>query len=92
MVLTEAWAQGRPALVQGRSDVLVGQARRSGGAVPYLDYADFEVALDRLLADPALAARLGRAGRRYAEDNYSWDVVMDRYEALLERTAAMTQR
>jgi len=92
MVLTEAWAQARPALVQGRSDVLVGQARRSGGGIPYTDYPSFEVALDRLVADPALAARIGRAGRRYAEAHYAWDVVMDRYEALLERTAALARR
>jgi glycosyltransferase involved in cell wall biosynthesis len=89
MVLTEAWAQRRPALVQGRSDVLVGQARRSGGGLPYVTYAEFEVALDRFRADAALADRLGRAGRRYAEANYAWPVVMDRYEALLERTAAL---
>ena len=30
MVLGEVWAQGRPALVQGHSDVLAGQTRRGG--------------------------------------------------------------
>lgn len=84
MALTEAWVHHKPALVQGRCDVLLGQAMRSGGAIPYRGYAEFETALDMVLADPALATRLGDAGRRYVEANYRWDVVMARYEALLE--------
>jgi Glycosyltransferase len=43
MVLTEAWAHRRPALVQGHCAVLDGQARRSGGGIPYRSYAEFEV-------------------------------------------------
>ena len=39
IVLCEAWLQGRPALVQGRSEVLEGQARRAGGAIPYRGYS-----------------------------------------------------
>ena len=42
IVLMEAWAAGRPALVQGHCDVLLGHARRSGGAIPYFDFATFE--------------------------------------------------
>ena len=37
IVLMEAWAGRTPALVQGHSDVLLGHARRSGGAIPYFD-------------------------------------------------------
>jgi glycosyltransferase involved in cell wall biosynthesis len=87
MVLTEAWVQSRPALVQGHSEVLLGHARRSGGAIPYFGFAEFEVGLEALLEDPGLASRLGTAGRRYVEENYTWDLVIDRYERLL-RTAA----
>ncbi|HEV7886455.1 MAG TPA: glycosyltransferase family 4 protein [Acidimicrobiales bacterium] len=83
IVLTEAWAQGRPALVQGHCEVLEGQARRSGGAVPYYDYAGFEASVDLLSSDPELASALGRAGRRYLEQRYRWDAVIDRFERLL---------
>ena len=31
---------------------------------------------------------MGEAGRRYVESRYGWDVVLDRYEAVLEETAA----
>lgn len=88
MVLAEGWIEGVPALVQGRCEVLVGQARRSGGGVPYCGYGEFETALDLLMADPGLRRRLAAQGRDFVEKNYRWEVVMGRYESFLERLAA----
>jgi glycosyltransferase involved in cell wall biosynthesis len=87
MVLTEVFSQRRPALVQGQCAVLNGHAHRSGGAVPYTGFAEFEAAVDSLVASPGLADALGRAGRTYVERDYDWDVVMDRYERVLTRVA-----
>lgn len=83
IVLCEAWAHGRPALVNGECDVLRGQALRSGGAVPYHGYAQFEAALELLLADPVRAAGIGADGRRYVERRYRWDAVVDRVEEVV---------
>ena len=91
MVLTEAWALRRPALVQGRSAVLRGQARRSGGAIPYEGFAELEAGINLLVGDPGLRVALGAAGRRYVEARYGWEVVLDRYEAVLEATVAMAK-
>jgi glycosyltransferase involved in cell wall biosynthesis len=88
MVLTEAFAQGRPALVQGRCAVLLGHAHRSGAALPYTGFIEFEAAVDALVNAPELADALGRAGRRYVEREYDWDVVLDRYERVLNRVAS----
>ncbi|MGH8991873.1 MAG: glycosyltransferase family 4 protein [Acidimicrobiia bacterium] len=87
MVLTEAWAARRPALVQGHCEVLAGQATRAGGGLPYRGFAEFEAAVDLLVADPALAGAMGAAGRRYVEERYAWPVVMDRYERFLASVA-----
>jgi glycosyltransferase involved in cell wall biosynthesis len=92
MALTEAWALRRPALVQGRCEVLVGQARRSGGALPYTGFAEFEAAVDLLLAEPELGEHLGRAGRAYVEREYRWETVMDRYEELIHAAIAEHDR
>jgi len=92
MVLAEAWAQGRPALVQGRCAVLEGHARRSGGAVAYRGYAEFEAAVDLVASEPTLAASLGGAGRRYVAANFAWDEVLERYERLLAETAVLPPR
>ncbi len=83
MVLCEGWAQRRPALVQGRCQVLVGQAQRSGGAIPYVGFGAFEVAVDALVERPELADQLGRHGRAYVEDRYSWPNVISLYETFL---------
>jgi glycosyltransferase involved in cell wall biosynthesis len=88
MALTEAWAAKRPALVQGASEVLAGQARRSQGAIPYVGYAEFEAAVEALMGHPELVSSLGLAGRQYVERRYGWDVVLERYERQLEMLAA----
>jgi glycosyltransferase involved in cell wall biosynthesis len=87
MVLTEAWALRKPALVQGACAVLRGQAERSSGAIPYEGFAELEAAIDLLVGDAGLRRAMGAAGRRYVESRYGWDVVLDRYEAVLEETA-----
>jgi glycosyltransferase involved in cell wall biosynthesis len=84
MVLTEALAQGVPAVVQRRCEVLLGQARRSGAAIPYQGYPQFEAALDLLLGDEALRQRMGAAGRSWARSVYGWEPVMDRVEELID--------
>lgn len=92
IVLCEAWAQRRPALVQAASPVLQGQVRRAAGGFAYRDFAEFDVARS-LLRDPALAARLGANGRRYVEDHYAWPTVLDALEHTIDdATAAFARR
>lgn len=83
LVLSEAWAQGRPGIVQGRSEVLAGQVRRSGGGVSYQHYDEWAAAVDVVCDHPETADAWGAAGRTYARDRYSWDAVLTRYERLL---------
>jgi glycosyltransferase involved in cell wall biosynthesis len=83
MVLTEAWAQGRPTLVQGHTPVLEGQATRSGGGVAYRGFGEFEAAVDLLTDRPGLADSMGASGRAFVESSYRWDTVLDHYEQLL---------
>lgn len=89
MVVAEAWAAGKPVLVQGRSDVLRGQARRSGAALCFEGWVEFMAAVELLLTRTGLAGELAAAGKSYVERNYSWESVMTRYEALLERTCQL---
>jgi glycosyltransferase involved in cell wall biosynthesis len=84
IVLCEAWVQKKPALVQGQSAVLRGQAMRSGGAIPYEGWAEFDCALGMLLEDADLAQRIGENGRRYVVEKYDWPKVMDQFMASVE--------
>lgn len=72
--IVEAMAMGKPVVstslgVEGieampGQDILVGD-----------DPGAFAAAVNRLLSDPALAARIGRAGRQLAVEKYGWSAV-----------------
>ena len=83
VIVLEAWAMGRPVLVNSACRVLEGQCVRSGGGLFYRGYSEFAEALRRLLGDEALRRGLGEAGRRYVAAEYDWDVVEWRTEEFL---------
>ena len=92
LVLVEAWAQRRPALVNGRCDVLAGQVQRSGGGLPYRGYAEFEAAVELLMSDAGLRDVLGQRGRAYTEERYRWDRVLAHTERVLETAVHFHRR
>jgi glycosyltransferase involved in cell wall biosynthesis len=83
----EAWALGRPVLVNAECRVLEGQCVRSNGGLFYRGYAEFAPAL-RMLAERAdLQQGLGEAGRAYVAREYDWDIVERRTDSFLEQIA-----
>jgi len=85
MVALEAWALGRPVLVNARCDVLLGQCLRSSAGLYYETAEDFAGALDAILDNPSLAAELGERGRRYYADHYRWPVIEDKYLKMFQQ-------
>jgi glycosyltransferase involved in cell wall biosynthesis len=70
MALLEAWAVGRPALVNGQCEVLVRHCQESHGGLWYNDFAEWSAALSTPDAKTKLI--LGRQGKAYVEERYSW--------------------
>lgn len=89
--ILEAWALGRPTLVNGASPVLREQTLRSRGGLFYNGYAEFAAALDTLLADRAMRRRMAASGRDFVARTYSWPVAEARLEADLARFAALVR-
>jgi glycosyltransferase involved in cell wall biosynthesis len=85
MVTLEAWALRKPVLANALCDVLKGQCLRSNGGLFYETYPEFREALSLLLSSPGLRRTLGANGRQYFEANYTWDVIENKYLALLGR-------
>jgi glycosyltransferase involved in cell wall biosynthesis len=83
MVLLEAWKMERAALVNGKCQAMRGQVERAGGGLYYSSYEEFALALRYLLERPEVTERMGRSGKAYLEANYSWDVIMRKYDRLL---------
>ena len=82
MSLAEGWRCGKPALVQARNDVLIGQVRRAEGGLGYTSYAEFDAALQLLLESEDRRTHFGISGRNYVEQ-YNWSTILDSFERLL---------
>jgi glycosyltransferase involved in cell wall biosynthesis len=88
MVTLEAWATGRPVIVDARSPVLSSMAARAGAGLAYRSWMELAEIGELLLADPALGERLGRAGERFVQATYTWPVVVEKYRDLFAEVAA----
>lgn len=83
LLALEAFAVGTPIVANGRSDVLTDHCQRSNAGLYYADRDEFVECLQLLVGNDELRAALGRNGRRYVLQNYSWPVILDKYERLI---------
>ena len=90
VVLLEAMTYGVPVIgsdLGGITDIVTNG--ETGLLVPPGDAATLAAAIERLAGDPALAARLGKAGQRRVREEFSWSTIVARWE---ECYAAAVQR
>jgi glycosyltransferase involved in cell wall biosynthesis len=71
IVLMEAWACGRPVVVNEDCAVTRWHAERANGGLWYGDYETFAAGLDYLARHPDEAAAMGSQGRQYIEREYN---------------------
>lgn len=81
MVLLETWSAGRPALVNGKCDVLTSHCKVSHGGIWYDNFKEWDAALSIVEEETKLT--LGRQGQAYVRQNYSWDQVERAYVHVL---------
>jgi glycosyltransferase involved in cell wall biosynthesis len=79
IVVMEAQSSGIPVVVMscGGSDELIDDGDRDGWLLPQGDEAALSRVLDELAGAPELRARVGAAGRRKAEREFSFDRFTD---------------
>ena len=85
MVTLEAWALGRPVLVNARCDVLRGQCARSNAGLFYENVDEFCEGLFALESTGPAGPVLGRNGREYFRRNYTWPVIERKYLDMFDR-------
>ncbi|TMC70334.1 MAG: glycosyltransferase family 4 protein [Chloroflexi bacterium] len=88
LVTLEAWAAGRPVVVDARSPVLAGMARRAGAGLAYRTPAEFAEICELLTDDPGLGDRLGRSGADFVARTYAWPRVVETYVDLFAEVRA----
>lgn len=82
LVLLEAWAAGKPVLVNGDCAVMNGQVARSDGGLTFADYASFAAGV-YAMHDESTRRVWGESGRRYVARTYRWTDVAAAYQAAL---------
>lgn len=85
IVTLEAFASGKPVLANGNCEVLKGHIERANAGLYYENYEEFRDALLFLLHEKETAEEMGKRGRRYFEENYSWEVIEGKYLRFVER-------
>jgi len=89
LLALEGMALGNPVLCNAHADVLVEHCRRSNAGLYYSSREEFAECIHLLLADRALRGRMGDNGRAYVTANYSWNVILAKYDTLI---AALPKR
>ncbi len=84
LLALEAFAVGTPVLANARSDVLTDHCQRSNAGLYYADQDEFVECLKLLIDNAGLREVMGRNGRAYVQAHYSWDIVLGKYERLIE--------
>ena len=85
IVIMESWLAGRPVLVNGRCPVTRDFARRAKGGLYYENYPEFAACADWLLSRKETAAQMGRNGRDYVQEHFTWDTIVREYTAYFRR-------
>jgi len=86
----EAMACGLPVVSSdgGALPEVVGTDGKAGFVVPRRDPAALAQAVKKLLDDPGLRERMGQAGRKRVEENFSWDAACRQMIALYQEAIA----
>ncbi|MBN1580738.1 MAG: glycosyltransferase family 4 protein [Anaerolineae bacterium] len=85
IAFVEAWACARP-VIGTRSGAIpsVIAEGHDGLLAEYGDGTSLAQAILSLLADPKQRARMGQAGKKKVQENYTWDIVTDRVRAIYD--------
>lgn len=84
IVVLEAMALSVPVLVNGWCDVLKGHCIRSNAGLYYMSYREFECCMNYMMKSPELMSIMGENGKKYVDNNYTWDVIINRFTAMVD--------
>jgi len=83
MITLESWMMGRPVVCTAASPVVAGMCRRSQGGLYYRNVDEFSAIVRLLLGRLDLCQRLGQQGCNFAQANYSWEAVEQKYVQMI---------
>ena len=84
MAVLESMALSVPVIVNGRCDVLRGHCTKSDAGLYYYNYFEFEGIVDYLFSHQKVYEQMQKNARRYIDEHYRWDVIIDRFRKVIE--------
>lgn len=88
LVIMESWLCHRPVLVHEECEVTKHFAQVANGGLYFKDYFEFEACTDYYLNHPEHAGQMGKQGRSFVLDNFTWDEVTRKYIELFQQVIA----
>ena len=85
LVMMESWLALRPVIVHGACDVTADFAQESKGGLSFLNYSEFEARLSYLFENHEDANNIGRNGRDYVINMFSWNTIVEKYLDFFKR-------
>lgn len=92
MAALESMAVRTPLLVQEATEPLRRHVMEGRSGLAYATAAEFGEALDLLARDARLREAMGRNGRAYVIERYTWDKVIAKYERIFTALDAVRRR
>ena len=85
LVTLESMANGTPILVNGDCEVLKRHCIRSNAGLWFQNFDEFREGLSLLLSDKKLRDIMKNNGIKYIQENYSWDLIVQKYLAVFQK-------
>lgn len=82
MILIEAMSLKVPVLVNGECRVLKEHCRKSNGGVYFRSFEEFTQEVDYLMEH---GKELGKNGKKYVNENYCWQVILQKLSKMIEQ-------
>ena len=84
MVVLEAMKVHTPVLVNGNCSVVKRHCLISNAGLYYQSYEEFEGMLNWMLAHEEECKIIGENGEKYVNENYTWDIIVERLSHLID--------
>ncbi len=84
MIALEGWAMEKPVITTEFSHVVKGMCERSNGGLYYANREEFAEVVNLIIKNEEISKKLGENGKRFVENYYTWDKVIEKYLKMIE--------
>jgi len=83
-VIMESWLTSRPVIVSSKCNVTRAHCIKSKGGISVSNVQEFIECVKKLSKETKYSDEMGANGKKYVEENYSWDKIIQKYLKVFE--------